>query len=96
MRWIKSSFCNGASTCVEVAPLPGGGAVIRDGKDPDGSTLRFTPAEWAAFTAGVRGGQFEPGALRAHAARVAGDGGGVDGHARGCSDPETVHGAGDD
>ena len=34
-----------------VADLPGTIAV-RDSKDPDGPALIFTPAEWAAFTAG--------------------------------------------
>jgi hypothetical protein len=39
---------------------------LRDPKDPDGPTLVFTPAEWEAFVAGVRDGEFdldESGAL---------------------------------
>jgi hypothetical protein len=39
---------------------------LRDGSDPDGPTLVFTPAEWEAFVAGVRDGEFdldETGAL---------------------------------
>jgi hypothetical protein len=36
---------------------------MRDGKDPDGPTLAFTRSEWAAFTAGVRGGEFDPDVL---------------------------------
>ena len=39
---------------------------LRDPKDPDGPTLVFTPAEWEAFVAGVRDGEFdldETGAL---------------------------------
>ena len=31
----------------------------RDSKDPDGPLLTFTPAQWAAFTAAVRSGQFD-------------------------------------
>jgi hypothetical protein len=39
---------------------------MRDGSKPDGPTLVFTPAEWDAFVAGVRDGEFdldEDGAL---------------------------------
>jgi len=61
--WIKSSFCNGAAACVEVSPLPDGGVALRDGKYPDGPRLEFTPAEWLAFTAGVREGEFDIPAL---------------------------------
>ena len=54
--WIKSSYCNNG-TCVEV----GIGSVevaVRDSKDPDGSVLAFTLAEWEAFLDGVRSGEF--------------------------------------
>jgi hypothetical protein len=57
--WQKSSFCNGASACVEVAPLADGNVALRDSKEQDGPVLVFTPAEWAAFTAGVRQGEFD-------------------------------------
>ncbi|MEV0381839.1 DUF397 domain-containing protein [Nonomuraea sp. NPDC050643] len=65
--WRKSTFCNGASTCVEVAPLADGNVALRDSKEQDGPVLVFTPAEWAAFTAGVRGGEFDLAALVASA-----------------------------
>ncbi|GAA2861306.1 DUF397 domain-containing protein [Nonomuraea rubra] len=61
--WRRSSFCNGAATCVEVAPLPDGGVAVRDGKDPGAGQLVFTAVEWAAFTAGVRAGEFDQAAL---------------------------------
>jgi hypothetical protein len=61
--WQKSSFCNGASSCVEVAPLADGSVAVRDGKEQDGPALVFTPEEWAAFTAGVREGEFDLTAL---------------------------------
>ncbi|MEV1175918.1 DUF397 domain-containing protein [Nonomuraea sp. NPDC049784] len=61
--WRKSTFCNGASTCVEVAPLADGNVALRDSKEQDGPVLVFTPAEWAAFTAGVREGEFDPDTL---------------------------------
>lgn len=63
--WIKSSFCNGASSCVEVASLADGNVALRDGKDDDSAVLEFTPGEWAAFTAGVRDGEFDIATLAA-------------------------------
>jgi len=32
---------------------------IRDSKDPGGPKLIFTPGQWDAFTAGVKGGEFD-------------------------------------
>lgn len=57
---------------VEVAIMPGSKEgsdhviTLRDGANPDSPTLVFTPAEWEAFVAGVRDGEFdldEDGAL---------------------------------
>ncbi|NUP03288.1 MAG: DUF397 domain-containing protein [Nonomuraea sp.] len=61
--WRKSTFCNGAASCVEVAPLGDGNVALRDSKVEDGPVLVFTPSEWAAFTAGVRDGEFDLSAL---------------------------------
>jgi hypothetical protein len=36
-----------------------GGIGVRDSKNPNGPQLSFTRAEWAAFVAGVRGGEFD-------------------------------------
>jgi hypothetical protein len=59
-RWIKSSYSgSGGGNCVEVARLHGDLWVVRDRKNPSGSTLIFTLAEWATFTAGVRSGDFD-------------------------------------
>jgi hypothetical protein len=33
--------------------------VMRNSKDPDGDKLYFTQAEWDAFVAGVRDGEFD-------------------------------------
>jgi uncharacterized protein DUF397 len=57
--WRRSGTCQGAdSTCVEVA-LSGPEVWVRDSKDAAGPILRFTPAEWAAFLAGARAGEFD-------------------------------------
>ncbi len=57
--WRKSSFSNNTGACVEVADLPDGGRGVRDSKNPTGPALMFTGPEWAAFTAGVRAGEFD-------------------------------------
>jgi hypothetical protein len=54
-EWFKSTYCT-QNGCVEVAL---GGVTVRDSKNPDGPALRFTRAEWDAFLAGVRDGQFD-------------------------------------
>ena len=60
MAWRTSTFSDGESNCVEVADLPDGGRLVRDTMDAGaGPTLRFTPAEWVAFVAGVRAGEFD-------------------------------------
>lgn len=57
-RFRTSSRCS-KGTCVEVAPLPGGGAAVRDTKDPDRAPLVFDAVEWADFVAGVKIGEFD-------------------------------------
>lgn len=57
--WFKSSFSNGSQTCVEVAFLDGGQVAVRDSKNPAGPSLLFNGAEWDAFVAGARGGEFD-------------------------------------
>jgi hypothetical protein len=52
--WRKSTHSgNGGNSCVEVATVDQVIAV-RDSKDPDGPRLRFSPAAWNTFTAGIK------------------------------------------
>lgn len=54
----RGSFCNGASTCVEVAIRPDGSRAIRDSKLHDSPVLNFTAEEWESFTKAVRASEF--------------------------------------
>ncbi len=59
-QWYKSSYSGGnGGGCVEVARNLPGIVAVRDSKDSSGPVLTFAPDEWAAFTAGVRDGQFD-------------------------------------
>ncbi len=57
-RWIKSSHSGAYNNCVEIAGLDHNDRAVRDSKDPAGPALRFPAAQWAAFSAGVRAGEF--------------------------------------
>jgi hypothetical protein len=57
--WRKSARSNNGGNCVEVAANLPGAVAMRDSKDPDGPALVFTPAEWDAFVAGVKDGEFD-------------------------------------
>ena len=59
LNWRKSTFSGNGGDCVEVASNLPGIVAVRDSKDRSGPVLVFTPAEWGAFTAGVRDGEFD-------------------------------------
>jgi hypothetical protein len=56
--WITSRACNN-SACVQVAQLPGGSVAVRDSKNTAKPAHIFDSAEWAAFIAGVKAGDFD-------------------------------------
>jgi hypothetical protein len=56
LSWRKASYSAGQGNCVEVAVLPDGGCLVRDTKDRDGGTLRFTATVWHQFTEAVKRG----------------------------------------
>jgi len=58
LQFRTSSRCS-KGNCVEVAPLPEGGAAVRDTKDRSRRPLVFAANEWADFLAGVKNGQFD-------------------------------------
>ena len=59
LAWHKSRYSQSGGNCVEVAVLDDGRYAVRDSKNPRGGVLIFSPSEWAAFTAGVRDGEFD-------------------------------------
>ncbi|WP_067682734.1 DUF397 domain-containing protein [Nocardia miyunensis] len=59
VKWFKSSRSGAAQDCVEIAWLAAGHVGVRDSKNPGGPALVFTSGEWAAFTGGVRDGEFD-------------------------------------
>jgi len=59
-RWFKSSYTN--TECVEVHMPndPTDDVWVRDSKDKgEGPMLKFNPAEWRAFLAGAKDGEFD-------------------------------------
>ena len=60
--WRKASHSNNSASCVEVGASRGVGegalCLVRDTKDRGGPSLAFTAAQWAAFVAGVKSGEF--------------------------------------
>jgi len=65
-EWRRPSHGGGEDeSCIEVAVVAGSKEgsdhviAMRDGSNPDGPTLIFTPEEWRAFTAGVMDGEFD-------------------------------------
>jgi len=58
---ISSRSQSNGGSCVEAGPLrDGSGRVaVRHSHHPDAVVIVYTRTEWEAFTAGVRGGEFD-------------------------------------
>ncbi len=56
-HWRKCSH-SGHHDCVEFRRVDGG-VQVRNSKRPDEATIRYTDAEWRAFIAGVKDGEFD-------------------------------------
>lgn len=59
LQWYKSSFSSANGQCCMCARLDDGGMALMDSKNPDGSVLIFSHAEWQAFISGVMAGEFD-------------------------------------
>lgn len=57
-NWRKSTRSGDNGQCVEVRRVDAT-IEVRDSKDRSGPVLSFTLAEWAAFTAGSKDGEFD-------------------------------------
>jgi Domain of unknown function (DUF397) len=58
LKFQASSFCTSGG-CVEVARLPDGQVVVRDGKDGAKPAHIFSADEWRDFVTGVKNGEFD-------------------------------------
>lgn len=58
VTWLSAPGST-ANDRLEIAKLPGGAVAMRNPMDPNGTVLRYTSAEWEAFTLGVRDGEFD-------------------------------------
>ncbi|MQM28653.1 DUF397 domain-containing protein [Glycomyces albidus] len=62
IRWhISTRSDSGGGQCVEAGPLADGSGrvAIRHSHHPDGSVIVYTRAEWDAFLAGAKDGEFD-------------------------------------
>jgi hypothetical protein len=60
LAWRTSTRSQNGQSCVEVAPLDGGGVAVRDTKlAPNSPILTFTRAEWLAFIGGAKDSEFD-------------------------------------
>lgn len=58
LTWHTARASKPDGNCVEAAKGSDGNHHVRDSKDRAGTMLTLTPQGWAAFTAGIRSGQF--------------------------------------
>ena len=58
-RWIKSTASQSNGACVETTSVRTDEILVRNSRDREGPVLSFTKAEWVAFVAGVKAGEFD-------------------------------------
>ncbi|HEX6682599.1 MAG TPA: DUF397 domain-containing protein [Candidatus Limnocylindrales bacterium] len=58
VTWRRAARCE-SNGCVEFRQTPDG-VIVRNSTRPDGARLEFTRAEWEAFLAAARAGEFDP------------------------------------
>lgn len=58
-EWFKSTKSGNNGNCVEVKQGRGFQVHVRDSKDPNGPVLNFNWAEWQAFIAAAKDGEFD-------------------------------------
>jgi hypothetical protein len=64
IRWkISSRSSDNGGSCVEAGPLADGSGrvAVRHSHHPDGPMIVYTRAEWEAFLAGAKDGEFDFG-----------------------------------
>jgi Domain of unknown function (DUF397) len=59
VTWRKSQHSNPSGNCVEIAELPDRAVAIRNSRYPAGPALICAPAEFSAFLAAARDGEFD-------------------------------------
>lgn len=59
VNWRKSAHSNPSGNCVEFAEPSAGEVAVRNSRDPHGAVLTCTRAEFAAFVAGAKAGEFD-------------------------------------
>lgn len=62
IRWrISTRSADNSGNCVEAGPLADGSGrvAVRHSHHPDGSMIVYTRAEWTAFLAGAKDGEFD-------------------------------------
>ncbi|WP_280265384.1 DUF397 domain-containing protein [Nocardia wallacei] len=59
IAWRKSSYSGPHGNCVELARFSGDRIGVRNSRDPGGSVLTCTPAEFAALVRDIKDGRFD-------------------------------------
>jgi hypothetical protein len=62
IRWrVSTRSTNNGGNCVEAGPLSddSGRVAVRHSHHPEGSVIVYTRAEWDAFLAGAKDGEFD-------------------------------------